>query len=407
MKRIIKYIFIGLLGCFLMACQREELPPTTNVFVDSVSITPSYVDAEVSCKIRSSITIEYAALDLSTEPDFANAKEIVLTRQPYNHYTATLKNLSDGMTYYVRYKVSNTFSTVIHDKIDEFHTLTFSLPILSTTEVTEITFNSAHICGVIENDGGKKIHSCGIVYGTSSQPTIENAINVKASTSSSTISSYISHLEEGVTYYARTYAANELGITYGKEISFIVDPLWCGFDLGLSVKWAHMNVGAEKIDDYGDYFAWGETNPKTSYYSSNYSFYEEWGISMNKYHRYVDGMTILEPIDDVATEKWGGNWRMPTDLELKELYDKCSWTLTSINGITGYKVTSKINGVSIFLPCAGYIYGEAPKNKGTIGYYWSSTLAKIEHSEAQLLMTMSGLNNMQRCYGLSVRPVCP
>ena len=225
MKRIIKYIFTGLLGCFLMACQREELPPTTNVFVDSVSITPSYVDAEVSCKIRSSITIEYAALDLSTEPDFSNAKEIVLTRQPYNHYTTTLKNLSDGMTYYVRYKISNTFSTVIHDKIDEFHTLSFSLPILSTTKVTEITFNSAHICGLIENDGGKKIHSCGIVYGTSSQPTIENAINVKASTSSSTISSYISHLEEGVTYYARTYATNELGITYGEELSFIVDPL--------------------------------------------------------------------------------------------------------------------------------------------------------------------------------------
>ena len=110
-------------------------------------------------------------------------------------------------------------------------------------------------------------------------------------------------------------------------------------DLGLSVKWATCNVGANSPEDYGDYFAWGEITPKTIYTTSNYS--------------YSDNPTILPLSNDAAHANWGGSWRMPTDAEMTELRSNCTWTWTSQNGVNGRKITSKSNGNSIFLPAAG------------------------------------------------------
>ena len=95
-------------------------------------------------------------------------------------------------------------------------------------------------------------------------------------------------------------------------------------DLGLSVKWATCNVGADSPEDYGDYFAWGETKPKLSYTEENYT--------------YTDSPETLSSIRDAASVNMGGSWRMPT---LKELIDKCTWTWTTLNGVEGYEVKSK------------------------------------------------------------------
>ena len=120
-------------------------------------------------------------------------------------------------------------------------------------------------------------------------------------------------------------------------------------DLGLSVKWATCNVGAVSPEDYGDYFAWGETEPKDFYAWSTYKWCNGSYDTLTKYctdskYGTVDNKTVLDLEDDAAHVNWGGDWRMPTKAEQDELYNNCTWEWTTQNGVNGYKVTSKING---------------------------------------------------------------
>ena len=168
-------------------------------------------------------------------------------------------------------------------------------------------------------------------------------------------------------------------------------------DLGLSVKWATCNVGASKPEDYGNYYAWGETSKKSSYTVDNNKTY---GKSMGD----IAGNSIY----DAATANWGGNWRMPTKAEMQELRDRCNWTWTTQNGVKGYKVTSKTNGNSIFLPAAGYRYGSLLRSAGSDGHYWSSTPGEGYDCYAYYLLFHSithGMSDSFRYDGQSVRPV--
>lgn len=168
-------------------------------------------------------------------------------------------------------------------------------------------------------------------------------------------------------------------------------------DLGLSVKWATCNVGASKPEDYGNYYAWGEIRAKSSYTSDNSSSYgKSWtDIAGNSSH-------------DAARANWGGSWRLPTKAELQELIDNCTWAWATQNGHNGYKVTSKKNGQSIFLPAAGYRYGDALYYEGEIGRYWSSIPDESYTGLAKFLYFGDddhGVDWGRLSYGLSVRPV--
>lgn len=197
-------------------------------------------------------------------------------------------------------------------------------------------------------------------------------------------------------------------------------------DLGLSVKWATCNVGASSPSDYGSYFAWGETTPKSEYTWENYRFrlagdsYYDYAnhddyddVTFSKYNTKrsrgtVDNRTRLELSDDAARANWGGSWRMPTDAEWTELRTKCTWTWTTKGGKDGYKVTSKTNGNSIFLPAAGFPYGADLDGAGSYGYYWSSSLFESYPKNAWRVAFDSGVPDRtanDRCYGQSVRPV--
>ena len=186
-------------------------------------------------------------------------------------------------------------------------------------------------------------------------------------------------------------------------------------DLGLSVKWATCNVGASKPEDYGDYFAWGETEPQHTYDWSTYKWCKGSYDTQTKYCRSsgfgtVDNKKTLELSDDAARANWGGNWRMPTTAEQDELRKQCTWIWTIKNGVNGYKVTSKSNGKSIFLPAAGYRRGSSLGYAGSSGYYWSSSLYTGGPSGAYYLYFDSSGVDWRKCnryYGLSVRPVCP
>ena len=186
-------------------------------------------------------------------------------------------------------------------------------------------------------------------------------------------------------------------------------------DLGLpsGLKWASCNVGATKPEEYGGYYAWGETEEKSDYSWRKYKYCKGTNDTMTKYctsSRYgtVDNKTTLEPCDDVATVKWGGAWRMPTIEEQNELRNSCTWTCATLNGVKGYRVTGP-NGNSIFLPAAGYRGGQEVYCRGSYGGYWSSSLNSGLSSRAYNLVFGSGYYywNYSRYYGRTVRPVCP
>lgn len=183
-------------------------------------------------------------------------------------------------------------------------------------------------------------------------------------------------------------------------------------DLGLSVKWANMNVGAIRPEDYGNYFAWGEITHKATYVWSTYTLCKGSLSTLTKYcnsssYATGDNKTKLEFTDDAARVNWAGTWRMPTGEEWSELNTNCIWTWTTQNDVTGYLVTGP-NGESIFLPAAGACYEVRQNNIGTIGAYWSSTRDASDELSARYLYFDNSRHDTYmsiRFYGLSVRPV--
>ncbi len=157
-------------------------------------------------------------------------------------------------------------------------------------------------------------------------------------------------------------------------------------DLGLpsGTKWACCNVGADKPEAYGGYYAWGETEEKSSYDEDTYEFFEgyEFYTWIDDYGEEIEEwLPIYMELDDIAgtmfdaaTMNWEDYpWRMPSIEEFEELVDNCSYEWTTVNGINGGKFTSMINGGSIFLPAADYRHWEFAHNVGEFGYYWTSS----------------------------------
>ncbi len=210
-------------------------------------------------------------------------------------------------------------------------------------------------------------------------------------------------------------------------------------DLGLSVKWANMNIGASKPEEYGDYLAWGETSGyksgKNAFYDATYKYYKSTNgkdkdgfdvvlasgytkyvtksnASSDGYDGFYDDKTVLDPEDDAAVANWGGSWRMPTKDELDELITKCTWESKELNGKKGYKVTGP-NGNFIFLPNAGRFNVWSIINVGESGNYFSSSLnSNRSYSSAYAYGLSFGRNwcridSSFRAEGYNVRAVCP
>ena len=137
---------------------------------------------------------------------------------------------------------------------------------------------------------------------------------------------------------------------------------------GMSIKWASFNLGAFYPADYGDYYAWGEMEPKESYKEDNYT--------MN-----TTPSNLTTAGRDVVREKLGGNWRMPTGEELKALQQKCHLSHEIINGVKMAKYTSIKNKNSIYFPMGGYKRGDSVQEIGLSGYYWASNTDEYDHEQ--------------------------
>ncbi len=186
-------------------------------------------------------------------------------------------------------------------------------------------------------------------------------------------------------------------------------------DLGLSVMWATFNVGANKPEEYGDYFAWGETEPKTNH-NYDWTTYKWCNGSYNTLTKYntdseygvVDNKKILESSDDAATANWGGDWRMPSTEEWNELFSNSSLKWEEHNGVSGVALTSVRNGNSIFLPAAGvYHYNNGLISQNTEGYYRTNSLDESRGTISLGFSSNGSLNwyANDRCFGQPVRPV--
>ena len=188
-------------------------------------------------------------------------------------------------------------------------------------------------------------------------------------------------------------------------------------DLGLpsGLLWADCNVGATSPEEFGDYFAWGETQPKDTYNWSTYQHCNGSAKTLTKYcnnssygyNGFTDNPTTLLSEDDAATANWGNGWRMPTKEEWQELYDNTTVTWTQQGGVNGRLFTAS-NGNSLFLPAAGYRYNSNLGYSGSSGYYWSSSLKSDDPREAWYADFYSGgygMGGEYRYCGQSVRAV--
>ena len=414
----IKYIVLCLLLA-LVGCQRDEEMEMAWVKVSNEVIEPRYESVRISSTISSNATINHAVVIISTTPKFSSTTHYTMEKQPDGKYSVAIANLTHSTTYYVRYQGSNRWSSLQPTTISEFRTTdTPSIALVTTSQVTNISHYSASIGGNVTDDGDAEVTERGVVYATTQNPTTADT-KVTNGSGLGEFTCNLTDLQDGTTYYVRAYAINEKGTAYGKEVSFTTKArtYMNGYeymDLGLSVKWATMNVGASSPEDYGDYFAWGETEPKEVYDWSTYKYCNGSDNSLTKYNTSssygtVDNKTTLELSDDAARANWGGSWRMPTDAEMTELCEQCTWTWTSQNGVNGYKVTSKSNGNSIFLPAAGWRHYSSLSDAGSNGRYWSSSLHMSLQDYAYSMYFDSskvGRDNLSRSTGFPVRPVC-
>ncbi len=189
-------------------------------------------------------------------------------------------------------------------------------------------------------------------------------------------------------------------------------------DLGLpsGTLWATKNVGANVPEEFGDYFAWGETEPKEVYDWSTYKWCNGSDNTLTKYCNktdygydgYIDDKSELDPEDDAAYVHWGSSWRMPTYDQLIELYENCTKTWTTLNGVNGCLLTGP-NGNTLFLPAAGSRHDSTLGGEGVAAFYWSRTLGRSYLNGAYLVCIASDdvvwYNYHHRDYGFPVRPV--
>ena len=202
------------------------------------------------------------------------------------------------------------------------------------------------------------------------------------------------------------------------EYSETIEHEWVDLCLPSGTMWATCNVGANSPEEYGDYFAWGETETKEVYSWETYKYCNGTNNTLTKYctdkyygyNGYKDNKTALDAMDDAAAANWADGWQMPTNKQFEELISNNNTTTSwwYQNGVAGRLITSRRNGKSIFLPAAGMRYDTSLNMAGTGGQYWSRSLYSIDTGASFLDFSSSNVITMGdagRCCGRSVRPV--
>ncbi len=335
-------------------------------------------------------------------------------------YTSDIAKLKYNTTYYC-IACLQIYDIVFYSEIKSFTTTDFAA-FVETKEAEDIEDHKASVHGTLTIESEEHLDSEVFFLYSSTANTIEGlksaGIRVSATLDNShNFSAALNNLEKQTTYYYLA-CSNVIGKEILGEVKSFTTLLRIvpagAVELGLSVMWGECNLGATSEEEYGNYYAWGETIPG-SYFS--YAAYKWCGDTYNSLIKYnynpdygvVDNKTTLDASDDAASVSLKNKWRMPTRAELKELIDKCTWSWTSRNGVNGYEVTSGINGNKIFLPANGMGNNDAIEAQNRYGYYWTSTLSNLNPGSAYSLLFYSETHycndSASRYAGMAIRPV--
>ena len=310
-------------------------------------------------------------------------------------YTVNMTGLTANTTYYVRAYATNSAGTAYGSEVS------FTTSQANPTYTITVSANPSMAGSVSGGGSYQQGQSCTVTATATSGYTFvrwtENGTQV------STNASYTFTVTSN-----RTLVAN-FNLNGGGSHEYV--------NLGLpsGTLWATCNVGASSPEDYGAYFAWGETQLKDVYNWSTYVYCHGTGTTLTKYcnnssygyNGFTDNLTTLLSVDDAATANWGADWRMPTSEEWSELQDNTNAAWTMQNGVYGWLFTAT-NGNSLFLPAAGGYGDNGPVNPGTDGGYWSSSLCTSDPSHAWYYYFWSGFGEVwdwSRDFGRSVRAV--
>lgn len=413
---------------------------TEQVFTGTTSdVTAS--SATVSCYFSSTANASTLQLGLlySTERSTIDNRQGTLALANTvegSTYTVGLSSLLSNTIYYYRaYMVSG--GTTYYGSVSSFTTAQDEK--VTTGDATDITYNSATISSSFKYSVITSFSALGVQY-SDSRELLESGKGSAPTTSFVTDNNVftitLTGLNEQTTYYYRAYVTDYRTTYYGVIKSFTTTAHNMNangheyVDLGLpsGTMWATMNVGASKPEDFGDYYAWGEITTKTSYTKDNY----QWqglgadellsrGVVREVRTTSTSSDYFLTASHDAATAKWGGNWRMPTRDDIKELESYTKITNSTQNGVVGFLLTSTRNNNSIFLPAAGEW-----RESGFFNYsntktypdcYYGSCLSSELSSRGDGATYSIGIHmdtyalksiisySLERHYGIPVRPV--
>lgn len=308
-------------------------------------------------------------------------------------------------------------------------TVTVSEPVLVITgEATNLTWNSATLSMTVNQSlaGSYESYDAGMVYGTSQNlsTTTDYFLEIPRSKDGkpevrNIYEFALEYLKEGTTYYYMAVATFDDKEYCGEVKSFQTPAVEIAttqsVDLGLpsGLKWAGWNVGATKPEEFGDYFCWGETSPKDSYWQDNYKYgvFNKFGTTdlIYKYnvrseYGAVDNRTCLTSADDAAYVNWGEQWRMPTDEEKTELLANTTHRKYTYNDVPGWLFTSKNNNVSIFFPATGMREQTGTSYIGEETIFWTSTISSNDPRQAHIACNWIAGSSMLHEAGFEMDP---
>lgn len=288
-------------------------------------------------------------------------------------------------------------------------------PTVVTGQVLDVTSTSVKVTATVESDGGAEVTERGFEYSCSPSCESDHDCYCGVILSGSGLGEYqgeITELAPNETVYVRAYATNEAGTSYGEEISFTTlsdegdgENFINGYeyvDLGLpsGLKWATYNVGATSPYEMGDYYAWGELKSKESFDAGNCFTY---GVPIEDISGNVEY--------DVAALSWESTWRMPTENEMRELKDNCTWEWVMMDNGAWGSIATGPNGNQVFFPAAGFKSGMSVDFAESEAAYWTSTPDKHDNDPGYATFIYIYNNNfcnigwMSRYIGMLVRPV--
>ena len=345
---------------------------------------------------------------------------MVVSTQSVGPFSCNIGYLPNGTQYYY-VAVADVYDKKCYGEVKSFTTLAYSLEV-STLPADNIGISSCTLHGKVTSEL-EAIPFAPFFYYSESANTIEEMIDSGIrvdvmSNSDKTFSQKLSNLNpESQYYYVAGYQLDGID-SFGEISTFTTNhQVLEAVDLGLSVKWASCNIGASVPEEHGCYYTWGEVKTKNSYSLYNYKWYKSssYNGSGTEFTKYCtsswssnpDDKHELDPEDDAAYFVTKGSWHMPTNAQIKELFNNCTWDYTTRNGVTGYNVTSKINGNSIFLPESGVFNGTNCYVGQSASYFSTYTLGDGTANTIYFYGTSRlELGRTYRYLGHTVRPVC-